>query len=469
MVMIPAVLILLVSALQSASQNSAVWITPAEQNQVVQSVFALLPAGWTIVRQELNQTPADWFTTDRRSFEIEGKNGEQVFHIWILPNDWIGIRRAKPKRPRWGAEVFRTAQFKAIIDADYPVYHALEGLQKGTVSMVNGAVPIQAFRDRMDEVDSQTQSLVNRLCNDRACRDEAAYSLIVLGVPARAIFLDCAEHGFGEPQESCVSVLKMFKESESRQVLERVVSSPESSSAVQKAAAYSLMEVGDASSGPALLKALRNASNVEALWPILDGLGRFHYESAAPEILRRMEMEPLHFNLEAVFAKALASLRYSPAIPAIQMRCRSLQLSSEWILEQAKVWNSVDLNVPEISLLRLTAPWGQPSDGVRLLLVAPATVPETGRTRIAALMENGSNREQNSLLMSFFGADVIVDGKLYPHPLSIWDGNAMLRVNAVNVRAIDLPEESLDGRIHTVQIRAANAVSNILTLRLPKP
>jgi len=413
MILIPALFVLLVPTLQSVSQVSTAWITPEEQAKLVRDVSAHLPAGWVVVRQELNRTPSGWYTTDTRGFEIEGRNGDQAFHVWILPNDWIGIRRAKPIRGRWGAEVFGTPNFKAIVDADYPVYHALEPLQKSSVSLVNGGQLTQTFRDRMDEVEKKTQELINRYCNDQTCRDEAAYSLIVLGVPARKIFLDCAEHGSGEPQEVCAEALGPMKDAASRQVLERVVSSPATSSATRRAAAYSLQQIGNASSGPALLEGLRNAPWSDAMTAIVSALEDLQYEPAAPEILRRMESDPEPSVFEWWFIRALASLRYTPAIPAIQMRCRTTELSSEWILEEARVRKSVDLDVPEISLLRLTAAWGRPSEGIRILLVAPATLPETGRIQVAVLMENGGSYTNNSLLMAFFSGSVIVDGVLF--------------------------------------------------------
>lgn len=166
-------------------------------------------------------------------------------------------------------------------------------------------------------------------------------------------------------------------------------------------------------------------------------------------------------------AKTLAALRYSPAIPAIQKLVRTKDISSEWLLEEQRRQNVVDLDIPEVALLRLAAPWGAPVNGVRLLLVGPASLPASGDIRLAGLLENESRRV-NYLLFDFARAAMIVDGQVYEHPVVVWDGNASLPINAISVRSFVLPAEVFDGKTHRVQIRAASAVSNEIVLTLPR-
>lgn len=120
-----------------------------------------------------------------------------------------------------------------------------------------------------------------------------------------------------------------------------------------------------------------------------------------------------------------------------------------------------------MALLRLTAPWGAPVNGVRLLLIPPATIPATGSIELAGLLENESRRD-NHLLFDFAAASIVVDGKVYEHPVVVWNGPTHLPINSVMVRSIDLPEEVLDGKTHRIQIRAASAASNEIFVTVPR-
>ncbi len=100
---------------------------------------------------------------------------------------------------------------------------------------------------------------------------------------------------------------------------------------------------------------------------LAEDLAYCHYRPAAPEIYRRYLQSNNPYEL-AAFAKDLASLSYAKAIPAIRQLCKTTNFTAEWVLDR---WEHDNLRVlPEMSLLRLTGPWGKPDDGVRALLVA---------------------------------------------------------------------------------------------------
>jgi hypothetical protein len=182
--------------------------------------------------------------------------------------------------------------FKTITNTDQvPVQEALHGLDMHTPSLVNSGwyEAQKLFKGRMSDVDSRAQALVSHFCKDQSCKDEAAYSLIVLGVPSRTITLDCAEHAREDAQGFCVSALGYMGGQDSVRVLGDVVSNPMTSPQVQKYAAMSLNSVADPSSGPALLRALHTISWPEATEQTAEALGRIRYEIAAPEILMRMK------------------------------------------------------------------------------------------------------------------------------------------------------------------------------------
>jgi hypothetical protein len=195
-----------------AAQSSAPWITRGEQEQITHRLRTVLPAGWTITRTAVNRTPDDWYTLDNRGFEIDGTKAEDTFQIWFLPKDWLGIRQHKANRIRlvYWEGVLMGRDFKSITNTDQvPIQEALHGLDMRTPSLVNSGwtEAQEIFKDRMPEIDSRAQTLMRHFCKDQSCRDEAAYSLIVLGVSARTITLDCAEHAREDAQAFCVSVL----------------------------------------------------------------------------------------------------------------------------------------------------------------------------------------------------------------------------------------------------------------------
>jgi hypothetical protein len=248
---------------------------------------------------------------------------------------------------------------------------------------------------------------------------------------------------------------------DSVRVLGDVVSNPLTSPQVQKYAAMSLNSIADPSSGPALLRALHTISWPEAAEQTAEALGRIRYEIAAPEILSRMKSEPHEARQQVYYARALASLRYKPAVPTIEQLCKTTKLSGDWILKEQQDgylgW------VPEIALMRLTASWGPTSDGIRLLLL-PSENPAThGQIRVVAVIENVGDRDLD--ILGPPGGDVIVDGTRYHRDSVIMDGSITLRVNDVAVHVIDLSGLISDGGLHRVEYQLGTAISNQLTLQ----
>jgi hypothetical protein len=454
------------------AQSPAAWITKDQEEQIVRRVRDALPQGSTITRTELNRTPDDWYTFDDRGFEIDGKNAEHSFQIWFLPKDWLGIRQNKPNRMRtvYWEGVLMGREFKTITNTDQvSVQEALQGLDMHTPSLVNGGwyEARAVFKDRMTEVDGRAQGLTTHFCKDRSCVDEAAYSLIVLGVPSVTLTLDCAERASENARGFCISALGYMGGQESVRVLGNVISHPLTSPQVQKYAAMSLNAIADPSTGPALLRALRTISWQEAAEQTAEALGTIHYEIAAPEILSRMKREPPDARQQVYYARALASLRYKPAVPVIEQLCKTTKLSGDWILKEQQ--NGYLGWVPEIALMRLTSPWGQPSDNIRLLLLPSENPPIGNQIRVVAVIENVGDRDLN--ILGPPGGDVIVDGTKSHRDSVVMDGNITLRVNDVAAHAVDLSGLIADGGPHRVEYQLGTAVSNELIVQVtpPKP
>ncbi len=455
---------LLLSGGLALAQASPAWITNQQQEGIRQRLRKGFPDGWTITRTSLNRAPDDWYTLDKRSFEIDGRTAGHAFQIWFLPRDWIGIRQPGTDRlrPIYWEGILMDADFKTITSTEEVSVHSLlQQLGMNTPSLVNGGWK-QAqtiFKDRLPEVDKQAQQLVDRFCKDTPCKEEAAYSLIVLGVPALSHTLDCAEHARGKAQEFCVSALGYWKGRDSIRVLSGVITEPSTSGRVQNYAAIALDFIANASAGPALTQSLQTVSNAEAAAHVAEALGRIRYGLAAPQLLVRMEQEP-NRAYQVLYARALASLHYRPAIPAIEKLCETTKFSGDWLLPKQQDtylgW------LPEIALMRLKEPWGTESNGIRLLLLPPGRIVLPGPVGVVAVIENVDDQDLDILGTT---GHVIVDGKEYAHRDSvIADGNITLRVDDVYARMIDLSGLITGAGLHHVEYRLGTAKSNSLTL-----
>lgn len=448
----------------SVSQDFKPWISNEKQEQILHRLRDVLPPGSVITATYLDRTPDDWCTVDSRGFEIDGQNGEHNFRIWFLPRDWIAVRRVATSRARlvYWEGVLLGPEYKTITDTDsVPVYEAIQKSGMSTPSLINSGwrTAQEVYKDRLPEVAEQVESLMTRCCKDDPSRGEAAYSLIVLGVPAKSVTLDCAEHATGRAQEFCVSALGFWKGQDSLPVLERVISNPATSPRVQNYAAISMDWIGDPSAGPALLKSLPNVAHPVAAAHVAAALEAIHYAPAAPEILAQLGKESDPFY-QVYYAKALATLRYQPAVASIRKLCKTTHFTAEWI--SAKQQETYLGWVAEIALMRLTEPWGPPSNGLRLLLLPPDNPRLPAPINVVVIIENVGDRDLNILDTP---GEVIVDGKTYLHRETLdAEGSIALRVNDVAVRWIGLTGLITDPGLHKVEYRLENATSNRLTL-----
>jgi hypothetical protein len=150
-------------------------------------------------------------------------------------------------------------------------------------------------------------------------------------------------------------------------------------------------------------------------------------------------------------------------VPTIEKLCKNPIVYGDWFLEKQQCqylgW------VPEIALMRLTAPWGPPSNGVRLLLL-PSKGAEPDQIRVVAVIENVGDREAD--LLGPPDGDLIVDGTRFQRkdPV-IMDGVTALGVNDVAAHAIDLSGLITGGGMHHVEYRLGTAKSNQLILQVP--
>jgi hypothetical protein len=151
-----------------------------------------------------------------------------------------------------------------------------------------------------------------------------------------------------------------------------------------------------------------------------------------PALLDLLEGEASDW-LKADFAKALADVGATEAAPMIRKLCGEVRFTTDWAL---RLWSDTYLgNEPSVALLRLTGVWGEPTDGVRALLLPPAGKP----AKLALVLENVGD-EDRDVTESLFEGKLVVNGEAHDVGPQMWNGNASLFVNDVWVWEIDLEE-----------------------------
>lgn len=448
------------------SQSNAPWISAEQQSQLIAGLQSKLPAGWILTPRGVGAIPEEWRSLDARTFQIDGRNGDRSFRTWFMPADWIGIRLPDPTRRRviYWEGILQDSQYKSITVGEVAIHEAVHATGMNTPSLVNSGwfSAITRFGDRLDDIDRRTQELVRTFCTTRDCVTEAAYSLIVLGVPARSLTRECAERATGRAQESCAGALGYWAEPENVPLLNELVARPSVSAAVRRSAAFSLTKMADPSSGPALRLALQATPFADRLTTtsLAAAIGRIRYAAAGPDLLERLVRESDRF-FQIRLASALADLRYVPAVPAIERLCSTTAISSDWIIVNGRQGDYH--NLPEVALLRISAPWGASTDQIRLLVTPPDKLTVPGRIQVAALIENVGNKDL-AMLRNTSGVWVI-NGREYPAiDRPMFDGNFNVAVNGVDVRVVDLSPAITVPGTHSAHYRLLGATSNQLTI-----
>jgi len=432
-----------------------------DEAKIIASVKTVLPPGAVITRTERNVVPTGWTSERASGFLIEGRLGRDGFEIWFLPRDWIGIRKPDPTRARpnyWDGILADDRTLTITISSELTIPDRIRALGLSTPSLNNSGWPAaeRTWKDRFAEAEATAEQLIAAHCPDRASRDEAAYSLVVLGVPAASVFRDTALNGSGNAKQFAITALGYFPSSDANvAAILSVLRDPKTPTLDRGYAAFSAETLAAPVLGGPLVEALGLERDLDARARIIRALARIRHAAAAPVILSVME-ETDNPHYKAEIAGALASLRHREAAPAIRrladgpFPAGSFKFSTD---AETEIRNRA-----RRALFVLAGDWGAPVDGLRFAIQAPATA-SAGPVRFVIFVENVGNRIES--FGSASSGQLVVDGVARPRSRLMVDGMDSLHPNAVWTTDEDL---LLTAGTHQVQYVNGATRSNLVTV-----
>ena len=205
---------------------------------IVERVDNALPEGWKILRVEERAVPPDWFSLEKAGVLIVAGQEEKRLSICVVPRQWIGIRRVR-HQPFLDYDKGLKAgrQYKAITAA--PDKRTQRALWKAMYLRSDTSIRWeckQIFpRGTWDVVGQKVGVLVEKHCHNEAERDEAAVSLVELGVPALDFFMARAQNGGKHARELCVSALGWLGGEKSEKFLSHILATETDAELVRSA------------------------------------------------------------------------------------------------------------------------------------------------------------------------------------------------------------------------------------------
>ncbi len=376
----------------------------------VRALERILPAGWTITRTAPDVVPDGWVSEHAAGLLVEATRGHDTARVWFLPRDWIGIRRPDPARtwPNYWEGILSDDDVTTItVSTEETIPDLLWRSHLSTLSIVNSDwdAAERVWRGRFDQAEAAAERLVAAHCRSPAALDEAAHSLIVLGVPAASVFRRVAAGGSGEGQRFSISALGHFPGDATVAVLAAVLSSPSTSEDARGSAGFAAGRLRAAALGPPLLEAFRLSRDVDARCLLVGGIAELRHAPAGDTLLESMAAtEDLCF--QATLADTLAILRHRPATAAIRALAEG-PVPAAWP-GAPEAFDDFVRSKARTALLRLTGDWGAPAEGVRFLLEGPARV-EAGEPVVVTLHVENVGDAVQSYFRALEGA-IHIDG-----------------------------------------------------------
>ncbi len=429
---------------------------------VVGSVLAILPPGWQITAASAETSPPDWHTDNPKAgLLVEGRSGTDTFRIWFLPRDWIGIRKVRNQAPRtclcYWQGVLKGDRYKTITAAPDSFQQQIDRkLGMTTPSLVNAGGwedALKLFRGRRQAADEAAVSLIRQYCHTPEEFTEAAHSLVVLGVPARNVYLWAAVVTPSAERDIYYSVLGEVGDREAIGLLCRVVADARLYDGERKYAVMALDRHADERIAPALRRALPSLESGEAIGDVARALAHRLDRAAAPGLLatfRRMRNDQYG---KGEVAQALAALRCREAVPEFRRALAELPAQSPLLREDF-----------EQALSRLTDDWGTPGKSVRVRLDIPARMAIGSPMPLRILVENTGTEElrwweppQDGLIID--GQPRVVPGQVRATCGCGW----LFEPGWVHVTSYDLAPDITEPGEHDIQCVYGGACSNVIT------
>lgn len=360
--------------------------------QYVETIKRALPPGWRVDKVQSGSTPSDWYTQDDKAGQLlvvsktKPPADATPVKIWILPPDWIGIRKLPNQAPHflYWEGVLGCPKYKLITTGgDYHFHNFLQDKLRPddirTTSIVNGGdwVSGKIFGPKLKFADETATKLVQAHCQTPAQLKEAAHSLIVLGVPAKSVFLKAAQDG---SDSFFVGALGYMQGPECKAALLQILTNPRATDSARKSSIYALehkLGTFDATMVPALVTALSLTHDDEALSTIARALGHTRCKDAGPALLTCFRsIKSDYFKLTV--AQALSAVRYIEALPELQALDRRLfrdaplpETPGPKNVTISDMPGSSPMDSAHLAVLRMVGNWGKAGHMMRIHVEAP--------------------------------------------------------------------------------------------------
>jgi hypothetical protein len=448
------------------------------QADLTKQLKAALPQGWVVTGTETAVTPPDWHSDQPRAgFAVKGKNGTDTFTVYFLPRDWVGIRKVPNTAPRhtyWEGILTdgSVLTITSSTDREFPREFEKASPWRSTPSIANGASDEahRVFRGRRARVDAAAVALVRKHCKTPAEFAEAAHSLIVLGVPARSVFLRAVREVDDMEKELFCGALGHFTGPDVIDALCTVLADPRIRDYTRKYAVYALR----GRTGPKVLSALRAAScqitGSEALDVVLKALTVRCDTEATPDLLTAFG-RTRDDGIKVQIAHALAGIRGRDALPVLERYaadCKRRSLTDpklQWVAQWA-----------QLAVRRFGDDGDVPGEAVRYFLLPPDQARLGQKMNLTIVVANTSGEwqfEERDPELALLVDDKRI--KMPPPPPAgpvIFIGQLPQRTlgpGLLQTMTYDLSSVIKTSGSHTVQYVSGNARSAPITIKVTEP
>lgn len=457
-------------------------LDPKVQGIFSQKVKVALPPGWNIINKQSGVIPSDWYSeNDQAGYLVEASRGEDtLLQVCFLPANWIGIRKVPNNalQTYWsgilgnqGYKTITSLKDKSMRDQ----YHFIDKFDHmldpnlSTPSLINGGYysSREIFKGKFDKANETAKLLVRKHCTSEAELNEAANSLILLGVPAKSVYLQAALQGRTETNSSCISALGYMGGQDCIGVLCDILKNPQQPDLTRKYAAQALDVVSqkefDRRMGPALAVALEQVKNEDSLSGIVRAITHLRYKPAGAALLAAFKrMKNDYYKLE--LAQTLASLRYQDALAELQSyqaQFAQEQTASVKMASISQMPGADPVAALQLAILRLNGDWGTSNGKMRLMVIPPKDASIGKKIELRLYVENLGD----GIFQSWNSPDcgLVIDGKPINNPFSSKGLSYNVRPGDVHCLWYDASPYIKDPGMHKVQYSVDGAVSKLST------